>query len=248
MEDNDTLKREIGEIINAMNNNKENKLMMITKATNRTMVNILLLHHFLNKEGASGVFITFDRPHQYIKKILEIQGIDHSNLTFIDAISMISGETVVQGDSSILFMNGPYRIPLFHDLVARCYSNDRHKKQIDLKEMSFIMIDDISALSLYNKDDTVRKFIRDFLSHIDPLDAFIVSFALDDNYNKELYTFIKEYCDTEVFINPDENVIIHRNQKPTKTIEKGTSHSRLKNLVSRRSKVIMPSRGKEVII
>ena len=249
MDDNYTLKREIGEIIKTMNVKKQNKLMMVTEATNRTMVNILLLNHFLKEEEASGVFITFDRPHQYIKKILEIRGIDHSNLTFIDAISLISGETAVQDDSSSLFMNGPYRIPLFHDLVARCYSNDRHKKQIDLKKMSFIMIDDISALSLYNKEENVKRFILDFLSHIEALDAFIVSFVLDDNYNKELYTFIKKYCDREVFIDPDENIIKSRNQRPVvKEIETGATRNRLKSLVSRRSKIIIPSQGQEVII
>ena len=222
------LMKGIGTVIKSMQNKEHRKLLMVTDATNRTLINVAMLNHFLRVQGSSGIFITFDRPHQYIKKLLDINNINYDNLTFIDAISIISGNPSGQDNSMVRFINGPYKICLFDDFVARSYSKDGADQDVNLDELGFIMIDDISALCLYNKDSDVKKFIINFFTKVDGLDAFIVAFTLDANYNKELYRFVRRYCEKEIFINPDKQLVRETSLNPTKEGSGSTKHPLLK--------------------
>lgn len=210
------LMKGIGTVIKSMQKKDHRKLLMVTDATNRTLINVAMLNHFLRVQGSSGIFITFDRPHQYIKKLLDINNINYDKLTFIDAISIISGNPSGQDSSMVKFINGPYKINLFDDFVARSYSRNGSGQEVNLDKLDFIMIDDISALCLYNKDSDVKNFIINFFSKVDGLDAFIVAFTLDANYNKELYQFIREHCEKEIFINPDKELVKETSLNPIK--------------------------------
>ena len=196
----DIFTKDIEDIIRSMKGQDQKKLLMITNVTNRTLINIATLKYFLKKHSSSGVFITFDRPHYSIKKLLDINNINHDKLTFIDAISLISDGGSGKSNNSILFTNGPHKIPLLEDLVARSYSINGSKNDIDLSELDFIIVDDISALSLYNPKEVVEKFIMDFFANVRSLNTFIVSLALDDNYNKGLHRFIGTHCEKEVLV------------------------------------------------
>ncbi len=64
-----------------------------TKYTNLVRVNLVLLKAFLDEKHKRGLMITIDRPHQYVSHLMQLHGVDQTNLTFIDAISMHAADT-----------------------------------------------------------------------------------------------------------------------------------------------------------
>ena len=56
------------------------KILMVSKYTERTRVNLILLKFFLEEMNMRGIFITIDRPHQYIEYLLNLHGISQKKL------------------------------------------------------------------------------------------------------------------------------------------------------------------------
>ena len=184
------------------------KLLFISDFQNRSEINLMLLKYFLQEQNKRGIFISFDRPHQYILKLLEYNQIDKKNLMFIDAVSLISGEITPGTGRNVKFMKGPYQISLFKNLVARCFSSKKDSKQIVyLNEIDFIMIDDISALSIYNELNVVEDFINNLYTFVENMKTIVVALVMDANYNKEVYNIMSKHSDIEILINPSKNIV-----------------------------------------
>ena len=83
-------------------NNK--KVLVVSKYTERTRVNLILLKFFLEEMKMRGIFITIDRPHQYIEYLLKLHGISQDKLLYIDVVSQLSGEILLHDDSNVFFM------------------------------------------------------------------------------------------------------------------------------------------------
>lgn len=204
----DKLLTEIGRKISSMEKNNERKLLLLSNISNRTKINLVLLKYLLQNKKKTGLFITFDRPHQYISKLLKLNNITQENLFYIDAVSLISGESSKHGGINVKFMNGPYQISIFKNLVGRGFGPERKMTPaIDLKDIGFIMIDDISALEVYNDSSAVKEFVCNFYSVVDNLNTFTVSIVLDANYHKELYAIIGEFSDIELTVDPSNLLI-----------------------------------------
>ncbi len=198
----------IGKTIYSMEGSSQKNLMVITDYANRGLINLQLLKFFLQERKQTGVFITFDRPHQYISKLLKYNNINQEELTFVDAISLISGETSQSNGINVQFMKGPYQIGIFRNLVARGFGSEgKSRPEIELKNLDFIMIDDIAALTVYNDMASVKDFITTFLSTVEQLNTFLVALVIDANHNKEIYSMVHQYCDREVLVNVSKSTV-----------------------------------------
>ncbi|MCK5309555.1 MAG: hypothetical protein KAJ64_02820, partial [Thermoplasmata archaeon] len=173
------------------------KILMVSKYTERTRVNLILLKFFLEEMNMRGIFITIDRPHQYIEYLLNLHGISQKKLIYIDVVSHLSGEIKLFDDSNVFFMDGPYEVGFLDDVMDGCYEPDSvagsiPKNYVNLKEMDFILVDDIAALSKYLDDDGIKKFIDSYLTSIRRLATVTAPIVLDINKNKEMYNLLKD--------------------------------------------------------
>ena len=191
-----------------MEGSNQKNLLVVTDFANRGLMNLQLLKFFLQERKQTGVFITFDRPHQYISKLLKFNEINQEGLTFVDAISLISGETSKSSGISVRFMKGPYQIGIFKNLVGRGFGSEgKSMAEIELKNLDFIMIDDITALTVYNDMDSVKDFITTFLSTVEQLNTFLVGLVIDANHNKDIYSMVHQYCDREILVNVSRSTV-----------------------------------------
>ena len=198
----------IGKTIYSMEGSSQKNLMVITDFANRGLINLQLLKFFLQERTQTGVFITFDRPHQYISKLLKYNNINQEGLTFVDAISLISGETSQNTGINVQFMKGPYQIGIFKNLVARGFGFEgKSRPEIELKDLDFIMIDDIAALTVYNDMASVKNFITTFLSTVEQLNTFLVALVIDANHNKDIYSMVRYHCDREILVNVSKSTV-----------------------------------------
>ncbi len=203
------------EFFYSANSPKNGKVLVVSKYTERTRINICLLKFFLHEMKQKGLFITVDRPHQYTASLLTIHGISQENLVYIDAISRISGE-VEANVSNVKFINGPHEMNFLDDITSISYAAGAIKTQsINLDDMDFILIDDIAALTKYQEMDGVKKMIDSYMSHVEMLNDIVAPIVLDANRDRKIYEFVTQKCDRFLFINLSK-LIFKEMKKPTK--------------------------------
>ena len=181
------------------------KILVVSKYTERTRVNLMLLKFFLTEMNMRGIFITIDRPHQYIEYLLKLHGIPQDKLLYIDVVSRLSGEISLNDNSNVFFMDGPYEVGFLDKAMDGCCGPEPvidgvSKNYVNLKEMDFILVDDIAALSKYLDDDGIKNFIDSYMISIRRLATVIAPLVLDINKNKEMYNILKRNCESIIFI------------------------------------------------
>ena len=202
---NDITKRFL-EFFYSTNSIRNGKVLVVSKSTERTRVNICLLKFFLHEMKQKGIFITIDRPHQYTASLLALHGISQEQLVYIDAISRISGETEANV-SNVTFINGPYEMNFLDEIASISFAAGAVKTQsINLKEMDFILIDDIAALTKYQEMEGVKKMILSYLSTVEKIENITAPIVLDVNQNKNIYEIIADKCDRVLLINLSKSI------------------------------------------
>jgi len=194
--------KSITDILYSPNAVNQSKLLIISKYTERTRVNLILLKYFLQEMNMRGLFITVDRPHQYIGYLLKLHSIPQKKLHFIDAISKISGGRSVSGETNVHFMDGPYEVSFLEQIMCGVYKpGDIPTNYVDLKELDFILIDDIAAFARYMDEGEVKELVFSYLASIKRLGNVIAPVVLDINRNKQLYSILKQECERIILIN-----------------------------------------------
>ena len=182
-------------------NISKGKILVVSKYTERTRVNICLLKYFLEDMKQKGIFISIDRPHQYTSSLLEMHGISQKNLIFIDAVSRISGETE-SNVSNVKFINGPYEMNFLDDICSMsCTTGPISTQTLNLEDMDFVLIDDIAAITKYQEEDGIKLMLESYISSIESMRKVIAPIVLDANQNKFIYEIISARCDRIVLIN-----------------------------------------------
>lgn len=206
------------------------KVLVVSKYTERTMVNICLLKFFLQEMKQRGIFITIDRPHQYTASLLTLHGISQEKLVYIDAISRLSGE-IESNISNVRFVNGPCELNFLDDISSiSCAFGTFNSQTLNLEEIDFVLIDDIAAFTKYQEEDGVKKMIESYISCIERVKKIMAPIVLDVNQNKFIYKAIVGKCDRVLFINLSKLMFkeINKQRAPMKI----TMDTRLSDAVS----------------
>ena len=225
MKNMDDILNRITEVLYSPEVADKKKILIVSKYTERTRVNLILLKFFLAEMNMRGIFITIDRPHQYIEYLLKLHGIPQEKLLYIDVVSRLSGEVFLNDDSNVFFMDGPYEVGFLDKVMDGCCESEPviggiPKNYVNLKEMDFILVDDIAALSKYLDDDGIKQFIDSYMSSIRRLATVIAPLVLDINKNKEMYKLLKQNCESIIFINLMKSLVKEVKNNDSKDIKK----------------------------
>jgi hypothetical protein len=153
-------------------------------------LNILLLRHLVKDKGQKGVFLTVDRPSDIMKRLLMAKKIDPGRVVFLDPISKVSGLPPLPDDKQVKFMNNP-----FFGEVQDLMSEEGHAKMIK-EGVSFVMVDDLSALSCYIDVGTMGKLLL-AMSRWKDLTVLMCA----DDINPQVRDKAKAVCSREVRFN-----------------------------------------------
>ncbi len=133
------------------------------------------------KRDASWVYVTSTRPYESVREMFADQ-IDHSSVFFIDCVSRAAGIQTM--DQNCLFLDSPSEL---ERLILEIMSAVRDRNQ---KE-SFVILDSLSSLVLYNDVVLVAEFFTHLMNNIRLANATTVSLCIeeemDDALNKVLY-------------------------------------------------------------
>ena len=160
------------------------------KYTNLVRVNLVLLKAFLEDKKRRGLMITIDRPHQYLSHLMQLHGVDQTNLVFIDAISLHSADTK-GGEVAPEFQMGPFHIETLPDFLMK-HEDGGSSFQIDMSTIDFVIIDNVSTLLTYNTMESIKRFFQRYVEVLNGVKSRGIQTALvmDRDQHTELYEYI----------------------------------------------------------
>jgi len=165
-------------------------------ATHFVRVNLMLLRGLSQERGLPGIFISVDRPHQYMVHLLSMHQIKAEHLIFIDAISRFSADFKV-ANANVGFVDGPFRIdrlPMaMNEWIKGC-----NGQSLNLGNGGFAIIDNLSALLTYNSFNSVQTFLQNFIQTLHSSGNMIVPLMMDSEKSGLLYETARSMCEVEI--------------------------------------------------
>jgi len=143
----------------------------------------LILLKFFTEEGRNGLFISVDRPHQYMVHLLNMHQIEHGNLTFVDAVARFSSDCK-QADARVGFLQGPCNIDTLPDALKE-WSLRSDGIGFDLNKCSFAIIDNLNTLLNFNSHQVVQTFIERFIETFNG--KVTIPLVIDKEMNLDLF-------------------------------------------------------------
>lgn len=172
------------------------------KYTNLVRVNLVLLKAFLEEKRRKGMMITIDRPHQYVSHLMQLHGVDQTNLTFIDAISTHSSDTK-GGAVAPEFQRGPFNIESLPDFFTK--PDNGQGLIVDMSKVDFVIIDNVSTLLTYNSMDSIKRFFVKYIKVLKAArpDGIQTALVMDRDQHPELFDFVSSLARKAIDLSPD---------------------------------------------
>lgn len=173
------------------------------KFTNTVRVDLVLLKVFLEVKHRKGLMITIDRPHQYVSHLMQLHGVDQTDLTFLDAISMHAADT--KGGAVVPeLQKGPFQIDTLPEYLANA-THDGLEPVIDTSNIEFVIIDNVSILQTYNTMDSIKRFLERYVEVSQSLrDGGIqTAVVIDRELHPDLFRFVSSLARKSIDISPD---------------------------------------------
>ena len=170
---------------------------MDVKTTQFVRMELVLLKALVG-EDRPGLFISVDRPHQYMLHLLCMHQIDHRKLTFIDAMARFATDSK-QITAKVGFFRGPQNIDTLPEALKE-WSSGCKDHSFDLAKCRFAVIDNLATLLNYNSQQVVRSFLMEFLTSLG--ENVTVPFVLDRERNPILFQMITSLGGTELRLAP----------------------------------------------
>ncbi len=189
-------------IISQLGNlNNGNRLLFSVNYARISRTNLILLKALLEELNKKGLFITIDRPHQYMEHLLRMHRIKYNNLLFIDAIASFSGTLLSEKDYevNVKFVDSPFQIDLLPELFSlNPEDTSRTVGKIDMMGVDFILIDNVATMLNYNDTNMVEKFLENYLAKFRDRNNIFIPLILDSVTYGSLYQVARELCDKEI--------------------------------------------------
>lgn len=177
-------------------NGQKGAVLLDVPSTQFVRANLMLLRGLSQELGLSGLFISVDRPHQYMVHLLTMHQIRAERLMFIDAISRFSADCKV-ASANVGFVDGPFHIDRLPYAMSE-WGKGGNGGPVSLSECGFAIIDNLSALLTYNSFNSVEAFLKRFVSVLESSGSITVPLIIDSEKCGLLYETAKGLCGSEV--------------------------------------------------
>jgi KaiC/GvpD/RAD55 family RecA-like ATPase len=157
-----------------------------TSGANYQPTNLQILYYLVKVRNLSGIYVTVNKPYNFIKKTMETYNIDSNQVYFIDAISKTSTGQPERIDN-VIYVNAPKSLTEISFGLTELVNAK--------PSLSFLLLDSISTFLLYNDQRSVEKFVHMLVNMLRELDMDGVIVTLDREQDKGLIDQLSVFCD-----------------------------------------------------
>ena len=173
-------------------------ILLDVPSTQFVRVNLLMLRGLSMERGMSGMFVSVDRPYQYMVHLMTMHQIPAERLMFIDAISRFSADCKV-APAHVDFVDGPFHVDRLPEAMNE-WGRNGNAKPVPLSECGFAIIDNLSALLTYNSYHSVELFLKNFIGVMENAGNVTVPLMIDSEKYGLLYETAKTMCKAELHL------------------------------------------------
>ena len=180
----------IEKIKNAFNDLPEHWLLsFVLNSEDYLEKNIAILSEVLKQEDAVGVYVTLNRPYSVLTKILEKNNINTDKLFFIDCITKKSGTE--NEEKKCIFLENPQNLTNITIAIEEVMSTIQSKNKS-------LFVDPLSTLLIYNRGETISKFLHFLTGKIRVLNLNGVLLSTEKELDSEFADQLEQFVDKTV--------------------------------------------------
>ena len=170
-------------------------LLMLSNADTYSQTSIDVLQHLVTTKNLPGVYVSFSKPYDTLKKTLE-DVIDLEMVTIIDGMTM---STVGRPDKKeeCIYLSSLSSLSDLGIVITQAVKAIKN-------ENKFILIDSLSTLFIYNNQDTVSKFMHYIIGNMRVWGVCGILLSLDRESDKDFLEQLSLFCDKTIKLS-DEN-------------------------------------------
>jgi hypothetical protein len=153
-------------------------------------IGIDLLRYLVNEKKSPVVYICIDKPYSSIKRVLDKEEIDSKIIIFIDTVTLMSGTQ--PKDDKCVYIRSPENLTDISIAISQAISSLSGNK-------TFIIVDSLSTLLVYNNIHTVLKFVHIINAKIKQYGAKGLAISAkkgaDDDFINQVFQFFDDSVD-----------------------------------------------------
>jgi archaellum biogenesis ATPase FlaH len=166
-------------------------LLAIIKTDEYNATNAELMKFFLEKQ-TPGVFVSINRPLNDVIGDIPESALEKNNLFFIDYVTKISGAEEAKG-KNFFYVESPHRLGEISEILGKII------ERLPRKE-SFVLIDSLSTLLVYNKPAIVEKFAHSLSGRMRSWKTKGIFIMVESEKTTHVAETIGQFCDKTVRI------------------------------------------------
>lgn len=179
-------------IVASLGENTTGPVLFDVNSTQFVRVNLVILKGLLLEKKLNGLFISVDRPHQYMVHLMRMHQIGLDHLMFLDAIGRFSADNKIC-NAGASFVDAPFHIDTLPAAI-----NSMGTDKLNLNACGFAMIDNLAAMLPYNSFASVQSFLKMFVEVMTSRGNTIVPLVVDSERCKPLYEAAKSLAVKEI--------------------------------------------------
>ncbi|PKK85653.1 MAG: hypothetical protein CVT48_04545 [Thermoplasmata archaeon HGW-Thermoplasmata-1] len=137
-------------------------------------------------DWGNGIYITATRPYEGLANFFSARGTDLNRLFFIDCISQHLGISDPSIPSNVRYVQTPTMLEF-----VSLYADDA----LRTRDPSFVILDSLSSLLIYNSEDAVRKFLHALANKMRQKGIKIYIISMEDKHPASFFVFCDEIVD-----------------------------------------------------
>lgn len=179
-----TIEKELGELAD------EFQIILVEKSFDKKTIRNQLTKYLIEK-GFSGIYVTLNNPVDTLIKSFSKEKVDLKKLFFVDGATMPTGESF-QKQKNTVYVNSLKNLIELKIAIQETVEKIGNSKK-------FIIIDSITTLLIYNKENTVEKFIYSIIEkdRLKNVQTVLLSTPATDRNAMEN---ISQFCDKIIVI------------------------------------------------
>jgi tetratricopeptide (TPR) repeat protein len=194
--------KELEKVLNLkLDPKKRNYLLLTVQPQFIIRANITLIKILL-KEELKGLYLCINHPSQLIDKVLKTHHIPTKNIIYLDFFTSLTGINSNSNDNVHLIDNA-FSLDAILNAMQLNKKDTSNKLNLNLDNIDFILVDNISSLITYNTQERIQQFINDLINNIRKLTAVYGIVIIDNKTNPKIQKLIEPYFDKSINIKED---------------------------------------------
>ena len=154
--------------------------------------NLQILNFLVNKQNATGSYITVNRPYANVVETLKERNIDSNKIHFIDCITKTAGGKL-PNVKNCEFVSSPEHLTELSIALHNYITSSDEKNR-------FLHIDSLSTLCVHNDSESILKFVHYLTGKMRVFGLNGIIISLKEETDKKMISELSQFCDKMIHI------------------------------------------------